>query len=621
MTFERVSEKRGAFGGITADGMINVLGRPPFTSLELVLREAAQNSWDARIRSTSRRIVLRPSFRVRIRTLTGDQETTFREAFSDPAKDTELAATNELRACLADRSPVRVLELCDFGTVGLSGPVSPSSPAAGGPDNFRNFFFDIGVEHVASGDGGTYGYGRSALYLASRARTILVDSLAETEAGAERRVLACRIGHAYERKGFGVAEATRFTGRHFWGRSSDDGGVRPVVGEGATELATALGLPTRSLNMTGTSILIPWPDVPADRIDGRWIWDAMLHHLWPKLVSQEGPLAMGLGVEEDGRELPAPSVHSHRTYGLFASALLAARNRSVDGGAKAIELQRPTVTTGHLGLEVGTAADCHRPADDDRELTGTEFDGGIQHVALMRPSELVVKYLEVPGARLDGRQWAGVFICVDDPKIRNVFAASEPPAHDDWIADRIDDKQERRIVRQTVKTYIPKVVREAFLMPAQMVGDGLEHGSLAAAADAFAQQFLSGGGTAPAVPPGKTRAGKGLLSAARVSGPTFLRLSLDGNTRVATYRVKVLGVTSPGVQLRASASVASEGGGGGDVPLGVAEPEVLGWLLESTGEQIIGVAARVIADEDLLLNVAFHGDYGIVATCEVEVEP
>ena len=155
-----------------------MLGRPRLDSLALVLREAAQNSWDARLRTSARDRQSPPAFRVRIRTLSVGHERAFREAFHDPATEAESAATNELRAHLALTKPIRVLEVCDSDTVGLNGPVNPSSPAAAGPDNFRNFFLILGVEHVASGDGGTYGYGRSALYLASRARTILVISLA-----------------------------------------------------------------------------------------------------------------------------------------------------------------------------------------------------------------------------------------------------------------------------------------------------------------------------------------------------------------------------------------------------------------------------------------------------------
>jgi hypothetical protein len=70
MSIKRVSEPRGPFGGVTADGMINVLGRPHLGSVELVIREAAQNAWDARRRPDANvPVPAPPIFSVRIRSV------------------------------------------------------------------------------------------------------------------------------------------------------------------------------------------------------------------------------------------------------------------------------------------------------------------------------------------------------------------------------------------------------------------------------------------------------------------------------------------------------------------------------------------------------------------------
>lgn len=622
MTLQRVSERRGEFGGVTADGMINVLGRPRLDSLALALREAAQNSWDARLRTPRSDMVAPPSFRVRIRTLSDEQERSFREAFSDPATETEPAATNELRAQLALARPIRVLELCDFGTTGLSGPVHSSSPAAVEGDNFRNFFFDLGVEHVGSGDGGTYGYGRSALYLASRARTILVDSLALAGSGTERRLMACRIGHAHERRRFAGGAVTRYTGRHFWGISSEDHGIQPVTGVGAAELASAIGMPSRDEGATGTSILVPWPDGSDRRIGSRWIWDALLRHLWPKMVSRDGPHAMRLHVEDEGVEIPAPDLSRHPVYGLFASALLIARDRTGASGARAIELQRPSIVTGHLGLEVGDDAQAGSWGDDDADQPMEEFADGVRHVALMRPSELVVRYLAIPGARADSRQWAGVFICVDDPEVRNVFASSEPPAHDDWIPDRIDDKHARRLVRQTVNTYIPQTVRAAFAVATQPTTEGEEHHSLAAAADAFAREFLQGHGSAPDRPrPSRTVPRTASEQRGRIRGPVFDTLSVENGARVATFVIEVTGIGPSGIRVRATAAIAIDEASTIDVPAGMLGPEVLGWRETRLGVRTPGSVWLARDDQKLFVDVAFRGEYGVMVSCTVESEP
>ena len=57
----------------------------------------------------------------------------------------------------------------------------------------------------------------------------------------------------------------------------------------------------------------------------------------------------------------------------------------------------------------------------------------LSHFALLRPAELVVKYLK-PFKELDDRQpqWGAVFISSEMKLVEEAFRKSEPPAHDDW---------------------------------------------------------------------------------------------------------------------------------------------------------------------------------------------
>ncbi len=48
MHFHLFSEPYGASGGLAADGILNQLGRPDIEALEVLVREAVQNSWDAK---------------------------------------------------------------------------------------------------------------------------------------------------------------------------------------------------------------------------------------------------------------------------------------------------------------------------------------------------------------------------------------------------------------------------------------------------------------------------------------------------------------------------------------------------------------------------------------------
>ena len=80
MSLVRLSERVPPTGGLNADGFANILGRPAMDPLTLVLREAGQNIWDARIREPG---ASPPRMLVRVRTLGNDEHEAFRNALSN----------------------------------------------------------------------------------------------------------------------------------------------------------------------------------------------------------------------------------------------------------------------------------------------------------------------------------------------------------------------------------------------------------------------------------------------------------------------------------------------------------------------------------------------------------
>ncbi len=613
MRLDLLSERLPATGGITAEGMLNLIGRPALSPMELVIREAAQNAWDARLVKKLKESPP-PEFEIRLRTLSADQRLSLETLLPATA---EPKAGNELLAQMASALPVRVLEFADFNTVGLSGEVDPSADRDE-DRNFRSFFFDIGDEHAASGDGGTYGYGRSSLYLASRAKTIIVDShVGGTEDNA-RRFMACRIGHRYERRGFTARTGARFTGRHFWGRSLGEGAIGPLLGSEATAAAESIGQPVRQDSRSGTTITILWPETGGRPLTGPALAEIALLHLWPKMVSDVGPLAMRIRVLEEGEAVNIPPVANHRTFGLFAAALLVARSREESLGARPIKLPRREIVTGHLSLEVGAPPrrSVEEPENPDQDGPSNPFTKGVSHVALMRPAELVVRYLEVPGAKADGRQWAGVFLSSDEEEIRNLFAEAEPPAHDDWVAERIVDVADRQIVSRTVRSLIPNAVRNAFGPRETDTGATNQAFSLAATADAFSSQFIGGAGTAPGEEIERSSKPRNTKpKVLKLSGPEFQSLRSDNGRPVARFRLHVEGATGRSVILRATAAIAIDGGGESSEspsdPVGLLPPEVLGWMSANEQVRTLGPDASPGSDGTYFIDVLFRGEYAV----------
>ena len=68
------------------------------------------------------------------------------------------------------------------------------------------------------------------------------------------------------------------------------------------------------------------------------------------------------------------------------------------------------------------------------------------HIALMRSTELVIKYHE--GPENVESNYSGVFIANRSQDIDDAFAESEPPTHDDWSIDQLQGDQ-KKIVRHT----------------------------------------------------------------------------------------------------------------------------------------------------------------------------
>lgn len=597
MSLTRLSERVPPTGGLHADGFANILGRPALDPLTLVLREAGQNIWDARIRAPG---TPPPVMLVRVRTLTKGESGEFRRAFSsgDP-RSAEPLVDDALSRQLAIDAPVRVLEICDFGTQGLSGGVDPTSDQG----NFVRFFFDIGIPHTGGSDGGTYGYGRSSLYLAGRTRTILVDTQVHGGGDATRRMMACRLGAAYVKPRLGGSQ-NRYTGRHFWGGHAQDNTILPLEGEPARSLAASLGMPARDIGNSGTSILIPWPDLP-DVDTGRHISAALLHNLWPKLVEVQGRRPMEIAVEIDGVSVPIPDPKRHHQYAPFAAALRLVRHPAPETGVVAITVGRSQVTTGHLAIAATHARPIPAQVLPEDGAPEHDFANGINHVALMRPSELVVRYLSFPGVAPD-TQWGAVFMCSNEPTVRDAFAASEPPAHDDWVPDRLPDS-DRTIVRVSLRRIREQVDRHFGVNQLAARHDSGEVvASLAAAADRFSEEFLSGDGTGATEIGGSNSGSRG--NQASLSPFRFDSIRMEHNRAIARFAADCPQSTDASV--RAIAWVITGGRSGDAIPDDIPPPLVLGWS-QPDGSWLDGDKCTLNQSGRYGVDVAFEGRYAI----------
>ena len=467
MPLDLSSEPFSASGGFAGEGAKRLMGAPDLTVLQTVLRESGQNSWDACERDTMR-------IRISLRTLTADQTAFLRnEVLAElPQGD----ALSELEPIVVE-DPLTVLEISDFGTIGLAGPTRADFAAVAGESaNFVNFIRNIGARRDVDLGGGTYGYGKMSLFAASRCSVVLVDSVAEHKDGFVRRFIGCHVGDE-----FNGAHDRKFTGRHWWGRRPPEGGpdtapwyVEPATDAEATSMSEGLGMPERTTDASGlgTTVQILLPSVDADTVISE-MRDTLLWFFWPKMISiDDGPVPIQFELLHEDEVIPIPSPDQFPPLDLFVDAWR--QVKIADASSFTISSVSPAQLTGRMSIVRGFRNE--RLAGDSDLIPFTSH-----HVALMRPVELVVCYVKGPAIPGEDLEWAGVFICDKAKSVEAAFAASEPPAHDSWNPESLKDRTSKRIVTQSLKSIRNAADRHVFPSARPVVANGVQP-PLAAAA-------------------------------------------------------------------------------------------------------------------------------------------
>jgi len=597
------SEPFAPTGNMAGEGFRRLLGRPALGLLQTVLRESLQNVVDAAVSDEGPRVL------VRIRTLSSKEK----QALIDSVLPNRPAA--HCSASLLDEAltgEVRVLEIADFRTIGLSGPTRADlAQVDGEPPNFVNFFRNVGAGRDSHHGGGTYGYGKSAFYAISRCATILADSLTLHKNIEVRRLLGCHLGAAFDDTRGG--DCKRYTGRHWWGVSDAIDGVEPIGGHDAETMARSLGLPVRGIGDTGTTIMVINPELPEDFGDdgiARDVIEGILWNFWPRMTRDCPPRRkLNVDIEVEGRQWPVPKPEEFPPLDLFARALAELRNN--EGTCLPIECARPQKHLGRLAVTKGLAAD----RDIITERPGSLIPRQNYHIALMRPVELVVKYLKgtpFPDSRFE---WAGVFICSEDDEVESAFAQSEPPAHDDWVPDNLPKGREKTFINVALKRLKEEAV--AYVQsPGSPPSSGHSQEGLVGAASLLGAALTGpvSAGPGRGQSPGRSPASPRQTMAGRV---TFDRLVLgDTGERIARFRCPLRNAgDDPALEVVATGFVCVDGGGdaGSEYSVRVVSLSLDGEDAASSSERLlIGCSAG-----ELVIDAVVPGDAAIGVRVEL----
>lgn len=429
--------KRFGAGDTDGAGAKKMLGNPEVDPASLLVREMAQNSWDARIAG------MVPQFEMRLRTINPAVRDILAWNVFGKGSSPNLGLSKVLQS-----QGLCAVEVLDRGTKGLGGPTrNDIDPPPGEPADYADFVLTIGAPPEDGYGGGTYGFGKTAAYLASECSTIVIWSRSRRSDGSiDERLIASAMGSRF------TLEEQRYTGRQWWGAlsSAPDAQavfrVEPAIAEDARALGEAIFERHFEGDETGTSILILQPKghEDPDELVENWA-KAINRNLWPKFSKEQDPARqMNIRLLRDGDVVQLGDRRTSPSLDA-ATRCLAALRLAQDGHqtedplvqVKEIRCGRPKRVVGHLALSKFLPD----PTDDALDQDA---------IVYMRSRTELVLRSDTPVPTADGLvRWIGVFKpCLDlDP----VFASSEPPAHDQWNPRSLEDFNERRLVNAALR--------------------------------------------------------------------------------------------------------------------------------------------------------------------------
>lgn len=626
------SEPYSRDGNLAADGAVRLLGQPALSSLELLIRETLQNSWDASLGCEGTAL-----FRIRIRRLETMQLVAMREFFSElPPSDADEPVAGRIRRFLDSPDPL-VMEICDERTKGLGGPTSASEALAEGEEaDFVNFVRNIGSPRDMVLGGGTYGFGKSSLFKISGCRTVLIHSLIGGADALEHRLIAKALGMAFDHDG------RRYTGRHWWGMRNEAsaGSVDPVTGDEGGHLAESLGfIPRWTPEKRGTSLMILDPalddlgnekglpllgdDAARRRLVAR-IQEILLWHGWPKFTAlPDGRFPMECRLSILGEEIELPDPTTIHPLWLLTQALQEARLQSDE-----VWCERPRMRIGFFGQ---SQASVQLHADDRYRIhLGEEalIPEKLSHMALLRPAELVVRYQVGSINEAEQTQWGAVYICDRGPEniVEQAYARSEPPAHDDWEpkADQSLTRHQRTFVNvglTRIRERVKKLSGTDIIRALRI--EQAEQESLAALAGEIGRFLIGSGPGGSAGRASTSGGGGGRRRQLRLSAPAALGTTLQNGAPVATFRIRLTGDSDEEVSVSLTPWVQSDlTDKEATAPNGKA-PEVVGISIDDTPVDMPATEIRCRpAGKDTVILVSLSvPDYVAVGLTADLVEP
>lgn len=382
--FESIYKPRA--GGTTTKAVTRTIANTGLSQTEVLLREAIQNSYDAHLDNNK-------PLKINLKCYKFSKENV--EFISKLFKESGKIGESLEKRIL---SSYYNLEISDRNTTGLTGFNGFQEHESAIEEKFHHFIYMTGNDDVKDkGSGGSYGFGKAALYKYSDFRTIVVYSriYSKTSNQYQSRFIICRIDDRLPEK----------ESRCWWGTegkySDNTTYAKPINGQEADFLAQKFGMTPFAENETGTNILILKPYVKEGLNSFESTFEEEIpalicHWFWPKIITQNLQKKIDFKLILNGDDISdyIPDPTETYPYSTFSRAFRSCvdyyshKAGSNNDEVVLVNFERPYVELGGIFLKkVGIRSFMYD------KFINTDFSK--PQVVLMRDVEFIVKYEEV----------------------------------------------------------------------------------------------------------------------------------------------------------------------------------------------------------------------------------
>lgn len=420
---------------------------------DLLLREAVQNSYDAKKSSTTPVDFYLNG--INLDKAQADYLSTF-------LKGIDGLASNDLGDEI--KEGLFCLEVADKGTVGLQGPCqqydSKGNVIESEAFNYRDFVLMMGGSKDGQ-SGGIFGIGKASFFLVSKLHAVIIYSKTEYLGKPETRLIIryFREDNKGEMQKYWVGDWNKE--KHPKERSP-----YPFINDKADFFAKNLGFMEYSAGEYGTSILILGCNLEdgkdeesrksSEQVLAEFVPKRIPHWFWPKMISPNIHETIRFTVTLNGLPIPILSPEDGKSpYFHFCFPYHTLKKEGFEGEGK-IECKKPRVTLGRVTTHKTSAMQ----TSEINELFG---EGNNVCLAYMRNVELIVRYETFYVSGIGSDLLYAMFHtdptshAADEKKgsVEKAFRESENQTHDKWSEYQVQDRQRTyvRIGLKRIKDY------------------------------------------------------------------------------------------------------------------------------------------------------------------------